>query len=257
MVEFKLNPDTIQDGVYFLSPINNEFESIYLKVREKENRIYSNDEVRMLPFASSKNPHRKEWELRTKSFNRFKEYLRDQNDRLNILDLGCGNGWFSGGLAKTFNYNFYCVDVNLTELKQGAKVFKSDKLKFIYADIFREEIPLSFFDLIVLNASVQYFPDLKRLLKKLFTLLNENGELHIIDSPFYSNEDVKSAKERTRNYYLSIGFPEMSERYFHHTFSELKDFNIKVMYKPDSPQRKIIRLLKPKDSPFPWIQINK
>ncbi|MCK7529492.1 MAG: hypothetical protein MZV64_74030 [Ignavibacteriales bacterium] len=106
MAEIKLDSSSLKDGIYILSEINNEFEKIYLQVRDKENRIFSDDEVKNLPFASDSNPHKKEWDLRAKSFQRFKEYLKSKKQNLNILDLGCGNGWFSGQLSKTFNHRF-------------------------------------------------------------------------------------------------------------------------------------------------------
>ncbi|MEJ2105415.1 MAG: class I SAM-dependent methyltransferase [Ignavibacteriaceae bacterium] len=257
MVEFILDSNKLQDGVYILSPINDEFESLYLKVREKEKRIYSDEEVRKLPFASYKNLHRKEWELRAKSFNRFKEYLATKNEGLNILDLGCGNGWLSGQLDKSFNNNFYCIDVNLIELKQAVNVFKSNKIEYIYANVFIEKLPLSFFDLIIMNASVQYFPDLKKLLDKLLTLLNENGEIHIIDSPFYNKSEIEAARKRTEGYYNSLGFPEMSNHYFHHGYDEISNYNYKLLYNPSSFKTKLLRIFSVKDSPFPWISINK
>ncbi|MBP1683670.1 MAG: hypothetical protein H6Q27_1237, partial [Ignavibacteriaceae bacterium] len=87
MAEFKLDPTSLKDGIFILSEINNEFEKIYLKVREKENRIFSDAELKQLPFASESNPHKKEWDLRAKSFQRFKEYLKSKKQNLNILDL--------------------------------------------------------------------------------------------------------------------------------------------------------------------------
>lgn len=257
MAEIKLDSSSLKDGIYILSEINNEFEKIYLQVRDKENRIFSDDEVKNLPFASDSNPHKKEWDLRAKSFQRFKKYLKSKKQNLNILDLGCGNGWFSGQLSKTFNHVFFCVDVNLTELKQGKKVFDSVQLKFAYADIFKAEIPIALIDIIIINAAAQYFPDFKRLLEKLLTLINENGEIHIIDSPFYSETEVNNARKRTIDYYRSIGFPEMTKNYFHHSFSELSRFKSKVLYNPKSFNKKVMRLFSIKDSPFPWIKITR
>jgi ubiquinone/menaquinone biosynthesis C-methylase UbiE len=257
MAELKLDPSSLKDSIYILSEINNEFEKTYLKVREKENRILSDDEVKKLPFASDSNPHKKEWDLRAKSFQRFKEYLKSKKQNLNILDLGCGNGWFSGQLSISFNHIFLCVDVNLTELKQGRKIFNSEQMKFIYADIFKADIPSAFFDIIIINAAVQYFPDIKRLLEKLLTLIKENGEIHIIDSPFYSEPEVDNARKRTVDYYSTTGFPEMTKNYFHHSFSELSKFNKQVLYNPYSFNKKVMRLFSIKDSPFPWIKITR
>jgi len=250
----KYNKD---EGVFILSPINSIFEDIYLNVREKENRIYSDSELIALPFASSSNPHKNEWDLRAKSFLRFKEYLKTKKRDLNILDIGCGNGWFCGQLSRSFDHNFYCADVNLTELKQGRKVFNSEHIKFVYADIFNAEIPQASFDIITVNAAVQYFPDLNKLLNKLITLLNENGEVHILDSPFYSESEAVNAKKRTMDYYSSIGFKEIAKNYYHHTRNELSEFKFEILYQPNSISNKIKRLISIADSPFPWIKIIK
>ena len=60
MDDFELNPDVLRDDVYILTEINNEFESIYLKVRENEKRIYPDDELINLPFASNnKSPQKR------------------------------------------------------------------------------------------------------------------------------------------------------------------------------------------------------
>jgi ubiquinone/menaquinone biosynthesis C-methylase UbiE len=255
MDEFKLNRETLQDGVYILSEINDEFETIYLKVREKEKRIYSDEELIKLPFASETNPHKKEWDLRTKSFLRFKDYIVSKKEKINILDLGCGNGWFSGQLSKSFTNNFFCVDFNLTELKQGRKVFNSEQIKFVYADIFTAEIPKASFDIITMNAAVQYFPELNKLINRLSSFLNENGEVHILDSPFYSKSEAVNAKKRTMDYYSALGFPEMAGKYFHHTWNELSEFKNEILFRPDSVTNRVKRLFSETVSPFHWIKI--
>lgn len=255
MADFILDPISLQDGVYVLSEIRQDFETIYLKVREKEKRIYADEELLNLPFASNSNPHKEEWKLRAKSFKRFTKYLQTKNNSLNILDLGCGNGWFSGQLSKSYNHYYYCVDLNLKELKQGRKNFKAEKLKFIYADIFSTEFPDAFFDIIFVNAAVQYFPNFKQLINRLLLLLSENGEIHLIDSPIYSEDGAKKAKQRTMDYYSSLGFPEMSGNYHHHSWNELKDFNYKILYNPSTIKNKLKKFFTD-DSPFPWIRIN-
>ena len=66
---------------------------------------------------------------------------------------------------------------------------------------FKVEILIASIDIIIINAAVQYFPDFKRLLEKLLTLIKENGEIHIIDSPFYSEMKWTMPKRRTIDYY--------------------------------------------------------
>lgn len=257
MDDFELNPDVLRDDVYILTEINNEFESIYLKVRDKEKRIYPDDELINLPFASKKNIHKKEWNLRAKSYSRSKEYLRQKKDNLNILDLGCGNGWFSGQLSKSLNHYFYCVDVNLTELTQGRRVFNSNQIKFIYADLFTAYIPKTFFDVVIINAVVQYFPDFKKLFNHILTLLKTNGEIHIIDSPVYKSAEGGNARQRTMDYYSMMDFQEMAKHFHHHTWDELSAYNYKILYNPRSFMKRLKRILSIKDSPFPWIRIKK
>ncbi len=244
-------------GVYLFDSEKSPFEEKYIRLRRKEKRLYRDDEVKLLPFASSLNPHKKEWEFRAKSFIRFKEYLNSFNKKLDILDLGCGNGWFAGELSKSFSHNFYCIDINLFELKQGARLFKSENIHFIYGDIFRMEFAKNSFDLIILNSSAQYFESINSLLKELIFILKLDGEIHIVDSPFYKEEDLPEAIKRTTAYYKSIGFPEMSEFYFHHTFTSLTDFNHQILYDPKNIKNRLLSLAFKSDSPFPWIKIKR
>ncbi|MDP2362993.1 MAG: class I SAM-dependent methyltransferase, partial [Ignavibacteria bacterium] len=110
------------NGVIHLSKVDQSFENLYLQVLKREKRLYGDEEVKLLPYASKINPHKDEWALRTKSFLRFKNYLSNKKSTLNILDIGCGNGWLSGQLANEYNHNYFCVDTNLVELEQGARL---------------------------------------------------------------------------------------------------------------------------------------
>lgn len=245
------------NGVLTISDVDESFEKTYLQIRKKEKRIYRDEELRLLPFASRLNPHKEEWNQRAKSFLRFKKYLSKKKSGLNILDLGCGTCWFASQILRESDHNFYCVDVNLTELRRGAKLFSSEKIKFIYADIFQVKFPRSSFDMIILNSSIQYFPDVRILMRELFYLLNSYGEIHIIDTPFYEDDEVEFARNKTLQYYDSIGFPKMKEKYFHHTFRSIKDFNHYYLYDPRGLTNKIQSIAFGKDSPFPWIMINR
>lgn len=248
---------TAINGVIRISEVDEAFENLYLKVRKKEKRIYSDDEIKLLPYASKRNPHRDEWALRTKSFLRFKKYLSQKKTKLNILDLGCGNGWFTGQLANEFEHNYYCIDVNLTELEQAARVFENDNTTFIYADIFTTSLPANTFDLVIINSALQYFQNISALMKELFFISKTYGDVHIIDTPFYNANEIMPAKNRTLKYYTSIGYPEMTAKYFHHTFDDFKYLRYSYLYNPNSFKNKLSNFIFEKDSPFPWIVVTR
>src|SRR5688572_18830814 len=76
------------------------FEKLYLQVRKAEQRLYSDDEVKSLPGIFSSHPHIEEWKQRKVSCERIIKYLDKKQKPLKILEIGCGNGWFSAQLAK-------------------------------------------------------------------------------------------------------------------------------------------------------------
>lgn len=226
---------------------------LYLKVREKEGRLYSDEVVAKLPLFSKNHGLSNEWQARFQSAERLRKYLSQKKYPLKILDLGCGNGWLSNFLAQD-NHFVYGVDQNLFELKQAKRVFlESSKLHFLKADIFSAPFPKESFDIILLASAIQYFPDLTKLLENLFHYLKLNGEIHILDSAFYADDEIPQAIRRSEEYYSSIGFPEMSKYYFHHRISELQEFSPTWLYKPSLLRYK--KIFGKIDSPFPWIMI--
>jgi len=257
MTKIILDKTKLKNGVYFLSETDNTFESIYIALRENEKRIYSDEEVKQLPNTSSSNPHKEEWKLRKHSLHRFTNYIQKYTDKLNLLDIGSGNGWFSANVAENDSISVYALDINKLELEQAARVFKFENLYFIYGDMFDNIFDKYSFNIITLNSSIQYFENPAKLIKRLFYFLTDEGEIHIIDSPIYNQNELVGARERTARYYISIGFPQMAKYYHHHTFDKLKDFNYKILYDPKALQNDFKKIFGFKDSPFPWISIRK
>jgi len=231
-----------------------DFEKNYLQVRQAENRVLLDEEVAGLPLLKN-NLHCKEWEKRARSAQRLQKYFMSI-PKGNILDLGCGNAWFTALLAENKNLEVFGMDVNFSELKQAARVFHQKNLSFVFGDIFKIQFPENSFDYITLNASAQYFENLELLMNRLISLLKPNGEIHIIDSPFYENSELANAKARTVEYYTKMGFPEMSHTYFHHSWSEISKWNIEILYK-FKQQNILSKFLGKPDMPFPWIKIKK
>jgi ubiquinone/menaquinone biosynthesis C-methylase UbiE len=195
----------------------NKFESLYMSLRQKEGRVYSDNEVARLPNIAPDHLLYKEWEIRKRSANRLKTHLGRKNKALQVLEIACGNGWLSAQLAELPDSTITGIDINTREIEQAMRVFhKIKNLKFIHGDIQILESTVNMYDAIILAASIQYFPSVPRLIHALLPLLQIGGEIHILDSPFYEHDQIGDAKTRSNEYYRNAGFPEMSQYYFHH-----------------------------------------
>ncbi len=237
-------------NVYYLTPEDTKFSEYYIAVREKENRVLSDNDVRKLPYLK-----RNEWLLREKSTERILNYISKKSNTLNLLDIGCGNGWFTNKMAEISKRNrIIGIDVNSLELEQASRVFKTKNINFVYADIFKATTFFEAqFDIITLNGSIQYFKDLPLLKSHLYSFLKPKGEIHILDSPFYNASQIAQAKKRTADYYSQIGIPNMAANYYHHDEKYIAEFE--MLY---TAKRSIFhRFLNRKDSPFSWYRFRK
>jgi len=242
------------DGLYCQKNLSFDiFEQQYVELRQKEKRLHTDEETFQLPFVRTDHPHRAEWEIRKRSMKKLTSYLKKRPIH-KLLEVGCGNGWLTHHLSVNVEGCVCGVDVNEVELAQAARVFSDNKIAFLHGDIFEDLLPCGYFDIIVLASSVQYFSDFPKLIKRVFELGARKAEVHIVDSPFYVQDEIESARKRTENYFAQIGFPTMAQNYFHRTMLDLNHFKWKYLYNPDSLQNRVLKKIG-KASPFPWILI--
>jgi len=230
------------------------FEKLYIQLRKKEQRVYTDEEVRNLPQVAADHPHFKEWLLRKRSCDLLIEYLDQKNKPLQILEVGCGNGWLSAQLAKSIPGQVVGIDINKEELSQAARIFIDiSGLKFIAGDIRSAQLEPDSFDLIVFAASVQYFSSLTEIMQSAFQCLRTGGEVHILDTIFYKKNNVDAARQRSKDYFARLGFPDATDYYYHHCLEDLKNFSTKILYDPDSWRHKFSK----NKNPFFWVCIKK
>ncbi len=228
------------------------FSQQYFLLRNKEGRIYSDKEVAGLPEIDKEHKHYHEWRIRKDTSDRLIKYLINKRNELEILEVGCGNGWLCAKLASVPFSQITGVDINSEELSQAKRVFRQiENLEFFNCSLQDEIFRDHKFDVIVFAASIQYFPELRKIVSESLQHLKPAGEIHIIDSHLYKQNETSAARLRSNEYYKAIGFPEMSDQYFHHSLGDLKLFNHDILYDPNS----IINKLKKNRNPFYWICI--
>jgi len=231
-----------------------EFESMYVDLRIAEKRMYTDEEVAWLPDVDEEHIHKKEWDIRKYSSKKLLRYLENKRRTQKILEVGCGNGWLSYQLSQIAHSNVTGLDINLLELQQAERVFAEiPNLNFVYGVLDSGALKLEKFDVIVFAASIQYFPSFKEVMQTAMGRLNENGEVHILDSHFYFETEVEEARQRSHEYFHSRGFARMNEFYFHHSLKDLDGFKYVILHNPHSVVHRVFR----KKNPFYWICIKK
>jgi SAM-dependent methyltransferase len=236
----------------FLEPSFREFEQLYVDLRSNEQRIYSDEEVAWLPDVDEDHVHKKEWQIRKVSAEKLVQYLKHKKRPLKILEVGCGNGWLSCYLSQTHSWAVTGIDINWFELQQAQRVFAAiPNLRFVYGDIDSSLLEMEKFDVIIFAASIQYFPSFRDVVEKALKHTNGEGEVHILDSHLYSENEISEAGQRSAAYFHSKGYNKMSAFYFHHSLEELPCFNFSFLYNPHSVFNKLFK----KKNPFYWIRI--
>jgi ubiquinone/menaquinone biosynthesis C-methylase UbiE len=236
---------------------NSSIEGLYHALRDKEGWIYPDAIVERLPIIAKSDPHSAQWLVRKNSFHRFVQYLIAQHSGSTILDVGCGNGWMANGLAKR-GFQVCAIDLNYPELRQAARIFReTTNATWLYGNVLSDVVPDDSIDYVVMASSLQYFIDIPQLMKSLFRIVRDAGEIHIIDTPFYSASEKDKAAQRSTAYFASIGYPDFADHYFHRTYDELRNYSFRLQYHPKRMMDKVRNILGQRGSPFPWIIIQK
>ena len=229
-----------------------QFEEHYIAIRKSEGRIYTDDVVKTLPDINSAHPLSPEWKIRKKSLEKLQRYM-DTKRPATILEVGCGNGWLIQNLAAATTSDCCGIDINATELSQAAKLFNErSNLCFVYGNIESTIFDGTEIDMIILASVLQYFSRPNALISNLKKKLSVRGEIHIIDTPFYENNNVLAARQRSEQYFANLGEVAMTDYYFHHTFNSISEHPHTIRYHPKNRLQRIGSALFG-TSPFPWI----
>ncbi len=229
-----------------------DFGETYFSLRKKEYRVYTDEELRLLPDITGDHRYAAEWRIRKTSGNRLFEYLRSKRRYLEILEVGCGNGWLCARLSDIPGSMVMGIDICRPELEQAGRVF-FDKTNLEFCNCSLHDVSATKkFDIIVFAASIQYFPSIPEIIQEAMKSLNEGGEIHILDTKFYSETEVIAARKRSADYFKSQGSEEMSCFYFHHELNNLNGFSPSILFNPHNIRNRIFH-----KGPFHWICLYK
>jgi len=207
-----------QQGIWrFLTPARaayyDRFLHDYLTVRKAEGRgSHDPQYYRSLPFRDLSGRFIREWRIRARTYETFvREVLAKQEGagrRLEVLDLGAGNCWFSHRIA-TRGHSLTAVDL-LVDVEDGlgAHAHYETSFRIVQAEFDRLPFACGQFDLVVFNGSLHYSPNFEITLGAAVRQLRPDGLLVIMDSPIYHDPDsgARMLEERARLFSRKYGF---------------------------------------------------
>lgn len=117
--------------------------------------------------------------------------LLKENNKLRILDIGCGTGQLVNEISKSYeDVNYLGIDVAsnmISEAKSNNIKNKNIKFKTCGIEKFKTKDK---FDIIICTHAFPYFPNKEEILKKMYKMCNKNANVIIVNSSTNSLKDL-------------------------------------------------------------------
>lgn len=204
----------LRDGVAHLMDFDTrsdlkDFAQVYQDIRQAEGYTgRGSAHYRALPDQIAKEPDRRIWRIRRRSFAMFKRLLARSVPRGGkVLDLGSGNGWLSHNLA-ALGYRPMGMDIN-ADPDDGLAALRHYDLRWPAVLTSFDDLPLAegTADLAVFNGSLHYSTNIETTLAEVFRVLKPGGSIMILDTPIYRDPTSGAAmmEERRRHQLATHG----------------------------------------------------
>ena len=167
-----------------------------------------------LPYHHPEKAAAADWRVRAASFKAFVNrvlipYEQLIGRALRILDLGAGNGWLSNRLAAR-GHQVAAVDLTTNDF-DGLGCCRYYETQFLPVQAEYDYLPFASrsADLALFNASLHYSTGYEKTLGESLRVLDTNGRLIILDTPFYHDKTSgeKMVQERQSQFVQKYGFP--------------------------------------------------
>lgn len=143
--------------------------------------------------------------VQKKMSHRIIDMIKDRNP-LRILEIGCGTGYLTRLLLNEFpNARIKSVDIAPGMIEYASQVIESDKVEFECMDIEEMESSSEKYDLVVSNATFQWFNDLDGTSRKILESLERGGAM------CFSTFGEKTFKELKESYCMTSAEMELEK----------------------------------------------
>ncbi len=160
------------------------------------------------------------------------------NKGCSAMEFGCGTGLISFNLVEKFE-NITLIDSSkgmIDVVKEKIEKYEVDNMKPYAIDLFNEEI-IEKFDLIYTSMVLHHIQDISGLANKFYTLLNDGGQVIIVDldkedGSFHKNEPGFNGhngfdQEKLKEIFIEVGFRDAESTTFFYDEKKIEGKNIK------------------------------
>lgn len=160
------------------------------------------------------------------------------NKGCSAMEFGCGTGLISFNLVEKFE-NITLIDSSkgmIDVVKEKIEKYEVDNMKPYAIDLFNEEI-IEKFDLIYTSMVLHHIQDIAGLANKFYTLLNDGGQVIIVDldkedGSFHKNEPGFNGhngfkQEKLKEIFIEVGFRDVESTTFFYDEKKIEDKNVK------------------------------
>ncbi len=198
--------------------------------RQKDNRVWNDLEIEEFPQTFFYNLHQEEWKEKALLWDKLKSYLQtNPGSDLRILDAGCGSGWLSHKISQVVSGKVFGIDIDPAQVTSAKKMFQSGRVSFLEGDIRQSKLEKESFDHIILMDVLPWVEDLHGTIRHCLSLLKDQGELHLMGTPFFNRKQLDQAKEAFRLYCTEKRMENVLPFRFFHSKEDLAEYRTEDM----------------------------
>ena len=131
---------------------------------------------------------------------------RHMFERCVVLDLFCGDGFYSRYFYSTIAGSIDAIDKDPTAIEHAKYWHSHPKINYIVADVVKEDLPSSQYDVIVWFEGIEHLSESEYaiVIKRIKSVVREKGVL-IGSTPLVSSERLGNGNWEHENEFTSVG----------------------------------------------------